>query len=370
MKNPRRLAFFLPDMRVGGAEKVALRLIRDFSVKGYEVDLLLMQPIGLLLEQLPPGVNVVDLRADRIRSAVLPLRRYFRDRQPAAMQISMWPLTVAAVIAHRLSGSRARLVLSDHIALSRQYAHFGLTRRMLLRWSIGFFYPLADARIVVSEDAANDLARVSGVPRASIEVIYNPVAKPNRSPVENDAGELWGTAKRRILSVGSLKDQKNHLLLIRSFAQLGARASARLIILGDGELRPSLEAAIASAGLEESILLPGFRDPWPFYESADLFVLSSDYEGFGLVIVEALRCGLTVVSTDCEAGPREILDGGRYGYLVPVDDEAALTAAMEGALERPLDPETLKARAEAISGQSTSDRYLELMTAAPREPQR
>jgi glycosyltransferase involved in cell wall biosynthesis len=360
--NSRRLAFFLPDMRVGGAENVALRLIRDFTVKGYEVDLVLMQSIGLLLEQLPPGVNVIDLRANRIRSAILPLRRYFRHRQPAAMQVSMWPLTVAAVVAHRLSASRARLVLSDHIALSRQYAHFGLIRRAMLRWSIGFFYPLADARVVVSNDAANDLARVSAIPRASIEVIYNPVARPDGSPWRSDADQLWGTATRRILSVGSLKDQKNQLLLIRSFAQLGERARSRLIILGDGELRPALEAAIAAEELGDSILLPGFRDPWPYYESADLFVLSSDYEGFGLVIVEALRCGLTVVSTDCEAGPREILDGGRYGYLVPVNDETALAAAMERALERPLDPEMLKARAEAISSQSTSDRYLELMS--------
>jgi glycosyltransferase involved in cell wall biosynthesis len=276
------------------------------------------------------------------------------------MQISMWPLTIAGVVAHRLSGSRARLVLSDHSALSKQYAHFGACAKALLRLSIRFVYPMADARIVVSHGAADDLARLSGLRRDKIEVVYNPVERPGSGHVAADADRLWGDAKPRILSVGRLKSQKNHLLLIRSFARLRRRIDARLIILGDGELRPDLEAAIAEEGLEQEVLLPGFRDPWPYYETADLFALSSDIEGFGLVLVEAMRCGLTIVSTDC-IGAREVLDDGKYGYQVPIGDDAALAGAMEAALSNRLDPGVLRARAEELSGQGASDRYLELM---------
>jgi glycosyltransferase involved in cell wall biosynthesis len=127
-----------------------------------------------------------------------------------------------------------------------------------------------------------------------------------------------------------------------------------------------LEPLVQSEGMAGQILLPGFTtDPWPHYASADLFALSSDYEGYPLVLIEALRCGLPIVSTDCESGPREILGGGRFGTLVPVGDEVALAEALKQALAQPRDAAALRARAEQLSGQSTSDRYLELMLGEP-----
>jgi glycosyltransferase involved in cell wall biosynthesis len=229
------------------------------------------------------------------------------------------------------------------------------------------FYPLADARIVVAKEAADDLARISGVDRRSLEVVYNPVGEPPADVgTTREIEALWGEAERRIITVGSLKAQKNQQLLIRSFTRAFKGRSVKLMILGQGELRPSLEALAAELGVSDQVLLPGFAtDPWSYYASADLFALSSDYEGYPLVLIEALRSGLTIVSTDCESGPREILDGGRYGRLVPVGDEEALSDAMKEALDRPQDSATLRARAETLSGQSTSDRYLELMLGEP-----
>jgi glycosyltransferase involved in cell wall biosynthesis len=166
----------------------------------------------------------------------------------------------------------------------------------------------------------------------------------------------------RIITVGSFKEQKNHALLIRSFARAFRDRVARLMILGEGPLRPQLEELARAEGVADQVLMPGFTtDPWPYYASADLFVLSSDYEGYPLVLIEAMRSGLSIVSTDCESGPREILEEGKYGTLVGCGDAEALAAAMEEALRRPTDPAALQARAEAISGQGTSDRYLELM---------
>jgi glycosyltransferase involved in cell wall biosynthesis len=137
------------------------------------------------------------------------------------------------------------------------------------------------------------------------------------------------------------------------------------MILGEGALRRELEILAGELGVGGQVLLPGFAaDPWPYYASADLFALSSDYEGYPLVLIEALRSGLPVVSTDCESGPREILDGGRYGTLVPVGDEQGLAEALWGGLAGRHDAAALRARAEALSGQSTSDRYLELMLGA------
>lgn len=360
---PRRLALLLPDMRGGGAERVALRLIEDFLAAGHDVDLVLLEAAGELLPLVPPAVTVIDLRAPRIRSAIAPLRRYFHERAPYAVQISMWPLTVAGIVAHRLAGSKARLVLSDHIVLTKQYGGLGVVGQAFLKWSIRLFYPMADARILVSNQAADDIAELSGIARESVEVIYNPVASGSAgAEADADLDALWGEADGRIITVGSFKDQKNHKLLIRAFALLRGQRAAKLMILGEGPLRAELEACARAEGVADQVLMPGFTtQPWPYYRSADLFVLSSDYEGYPLVLIEAMRSGLTIVSTDCESGPREILDGGRYGTLVPVGDAEALAEAMAQGLANPIDPALLLARSEALSGQDTSDRYLALM---------
>jgi glycosyltransferase involved in cell wall biosynthesis len=238
----------------------------------------------------------------------------------------------------------------------------------MLRLTTRLFYRRADARVAVSREVADDLADLSGIDRAAFDVIYNPI--PNPPPDLRTAPEaeaLWRGGEVRILSAGSLKGQKNQALLLRSFARLRQRRPAHLVLIGDGPLRGALSALADRLGLAGHVSMPGFvTDPWPYYASADLFVLSSDYEGFGNVLVEAMRCGLPVVSTDCKAGPREILADGAYGLLVPVGDEAALAKAMEEALDRRPDADMLKRRAEELSGSRAGERYLDLMLG--REP--
>ncbi|WP_242097940.1 glycosyltransferase [Sphingomonas sp. CROZ-RG-20F-R02-07] len=368
MTTPGRLAFLLPHMTGGGAERVALRLIEDFVAYGHPVDLLLMTQWGELLPLLPPAVRIIDLHAPRVRDVIRPLARYLRTERPEGLQAFMWPLTVAAVVAHRLARSNVRLVLSDHTTLSKQYGHLGRARRALLRESIRFAYPRADARVAVSAQAADDLAAVGGLARDGITVIYNPVDRPSAevrdSAAAQAAAAAWGNATARIITVGGLKAAKNQPLLIEAFAILRRSRPARLVILGEGELRGKLEALVAARGLTGDVVLPGFfTDPWPFYDTAQVFALSSDYEGYGNVLIEAMRAGLSIASTDCPSGPREILDGGTFGRLVPCDDPAALALALAEMLDHPAHPAIMRARAEALSGQDTSDRYLELMTA-------
>lgn len=362
-RNPAetRLAFLLPDMNGGGAERVALTIIKDFVSRGYQVDLVLVRAEGPLLALLPPSVTVIDLKAHRLMAALLPLARYFRERKPHAIQIRMWPLTIIGLLAHRLARSKARVVVSDHIALSKQYGHLPITFPVL-KASVRTLYGLADERIVVSAGAADDLAAISGVPRDRFKVIYNPAPPLKDVQRQPEIEKLWGDCDGRIITVGTLKTQKNQALLIRSFAILRKHRRAKLMILGQGPLLPKLEEIVAREGLGEDVLFPGFSiQPWDYMASADLFVLSSDYEGFGNVLVEAMRLGLSVVSTDCPSGPSEILGGGEFGRLVPCGDAAALAAAMEEALCHPTDPESLKLQADNLSGQASIDRYLELL---------
>lgn len=359
-----KLAFLLPDLGGGGAERVALRLAGEFVARGHQVDLVVLRAEGDLLDQLPPGVRLVDLAAPRIRNGIWALVRYLRRDCPDALQALMWPVTVLAVIAHRLARSKARLVTADHTTLSRHFAHFGMFRLALMKASIRLFYPMSDARVIVSRGAADDLANLTGLARDSIEVIYNPVSAPSGgSPEEAEA--LWTPGVARILTVGNLKSEKNHDLLIRAFARVAREHSAELIILGEGALRPELLRLAAEEGVGDRVRLPGFvADPGPFYRSAHLFALSSNYEGLPLVLLEAMHCGLQIVSTDCDSGPREILDNGRYGALVRCSDVEAFASALKLGLRNPADPELQRKRASQLAGSRTYERYLDLMLGA------
>ena len=358
----RTIAFVLPNLRPGGAERVGIRLMHGFRAAGHQVELVLMQEEGDLLREVPDDVRIVDLGVSRVRQAIRPLVRYFKETPPDAAQVRMWPLTVAAIIARRLSRAKTRLVVSDHAVLTKHFAGHPLTLAALGR-SVRWFYPWADARLVVANAAAEDFARISGLPRECFEVIYNPVDPPPRDVQPTPKIDaLWGNADGRIITVGTLKQQKNHALLIRSFARLRERRAAKLMIVGAGPLEDELKGLVVSLGVTDHVIFAGFiAQPWANYLSADLFVLSSDYEGYPNVLVEAMRCGLAVVSTDCESGPREILDGGRFGRLVPVGDETTLAEAMAAELDAPHSAERVRERAEALSGAGTIQRYLDLL---------
>lgn len=268
----------------------------------------------------------------------------------------MWPLTSVAILAHRLARSRALLMTSDHIA----FAHAGRRSKLAIRMSAAPLYWLADVRVAVSEGAARDLAALTGLSRSAIELIHNPISPPGVIAPTAEAERLWGGAKIRFIAVGSLKPQKNHDLLLRAFARLNLK-DAKLMILGEGHLRLDLERHAALLGIADQLVLPGFViDPWPFYATATAFVLSSNYEGFANVILEALAAGLPVVSTNCRSGPAEILDQGRFGALVPVGDEAALAEAMRRALDDSGDHLARREWAASFS-QGAARRYRELL---------
>jgi glycosyltransferase involved in cell wall biosynthesis len=183
-----------------------------------------------------------------------------------------------------------------------------------------------------------DMAQVTGIPRERITVIFNPsvvgteVAEKARAPLDHPWFELGQPPV--LVAVGRLQEQKDYPTMIRAFAQVRQARPVRLLILGEGKERPVLEAQIEELGLQEDVSLPGFvTNPYAYLARASLFVLSSRWEGLPTVLIEALCCSTPVVSTDCPSGPREILQGGKYGRLVPVGDAEALARAITAALD-------------------------------------
>jgi glycosyltransferase involved in cell wall biosynthesis len=357
-----KIAFLIANLGGGGAERVAISLIEGFVRRGHQVDLLLMRKTGVFLDRVPAEVRVIDLGASRIRNVVRPLVRYLRDVRPDALQVSMWPLPVAALVAAALARTPTRIVVSEHCALSKQYEG-SRTTLALLTASTRLFYRFADRIICVSNGVAKDLQNISGLAPNRVAVVYNPVeqATPARRP-DPEALRAWPVARHRILSVGSLKAQKNQALLVEAFARVAGEIDASLLILGEGPERKSLEDLITALGMDDRIRLPGFvSDPSPYYAAASAFVLSSDYEGLPTVLIEALAWGLPVVSTDCDSGPAEILKNGEIGTLVPCGSPSALAAAVRETVSRRADKGLSKARASDFGEDEAVTRYLELM---------
>jgi glycosyltransferase involved in cell wall biosynthesis len=354
----------LPDLRGGGAERVNLDLAHEFARAGHHVEFILRQARGELINEARASFEIVDLGCSRVRQMLPALARYLRGRRPDALIVAMWPLTAIAPAARSVASRDTRVLVSEHGILSAQYRDWGSAHRVALRASAGLGYRLADARVGVSRGVADDMACLSGLGRERFSVINNPVPLPSEpSPAARaEAEALWGVPPgARMLSVGRLKRVKNQALLLHAFARL-ERADTRLMLVGDGELEAELHGLAAELGIADRVIFAGFHaDPTPFYRTADLFVLSSDNEGFGNVIVEALNCGTPVVSTDCPSGPAEILAGGEYGTLVPVGDAEALSRAVEEALARPRDPERLRSRARDFSPEKAAKAYLDLL---------
>jgi glycosyltransferase involved in cell wall biosynthesis len=263
------------------------------------------------------------------------LVRYLRSEKPRAF-LAVTELTALAVITAKLiSRAHARVVIVLATTISKHKR--APLKKKIERILVSLLYPKADGIVAVSRGAAEDFAQYTGIPIERVKVIYNPVIKPSLHEQKKEAVEHPFFRDRSIpvvVSVGRLSEPKNFPLLIQAFALLRNRIQVRLAILGEGEMRPTLERLVDSLGIRDDVSLPGFvHSPYPYMSKASVYVTSSMWEGLPVALIEAMACGAPVVSTDCPSGPAEILDGGRYGHLVPVGDVQALADAIEASLK-------------------------------------
>ncbi len=359
-----KLLVFVPDLRLGGFEKNRVQLCNAFAQHGHSVTLVALNDKGELAAALSPDVTLLTLDGVRSFAAIRVLSRVIRDHKPDAVLAGLWPLTFLAAASHMLSGRIGRLVLSEHNQLSVQYRDWGLRHRIILRATLAFACRVSSANGAVSLGVVRDLARLTMLNEARFQVLFNPLrVLPAPTSAEQDAAEASWRKPRgcRVVTVGTLKAQKNHKLLIDAIAEVEG-CKAEVIIVGDGPMRAELEQYIDAQGLGDTCQLVGkHENPSAFFQSADLFVLSSNYEGLPNVLLEAMSFGLPIVSTDCPSGPDEILQGGAFGTLVPVGDTQALSGAITQALQADHDHDALRQRAQGFSPLLAAKRYLKLL---------
>lgn len=359
-----KVTVFLPSLSGGGAERSMLNLAHGLADYGCDVDLVLAQATGPYMSDIHASVRLVDLNASRVLTSLPALMRYLRTEQPKAMVSALNYANIVAIWARRLSGVPCRVLVNEQNTISRSARSSTRRRQRMVPYLAKHFYPWADYVIGNSQGVADDLSEVTGLPRAQIQMLYNPVITPDvRAKAHAPLKHPWFEPGQPpvVLAVGRLTKQKDFPSLIRAFAQVRRTRPARLVILGEGTDRAALEALVDELGLASDIALPGFVDnPYAYMSRAALYVLSSRWEGLPTVLIEALYCGPPVVATDCPSGPKEILDHGRHGALVPIGDVTALgeaiAAGLAGAIPRPSEESWHPYSLEAVVEQ-----YLDLM---------
>ena len=361
MSEPR-LAFLIPSFAGGGAEPMIIRLANEFARRGRPVDLVVFRPEGENAGKVSAAVRLVDLRVRSTLLAPFAIRSYLRRERPAVLISALFFANAFAILARALApGCGTRLIVTERAVLSVHARYSRRASRHLFVPVARLLYRFADRVVGISAGVAQDLRAITGLSDEQLLWIHNPALSPEvEEAARRKPGSLpWpDDGLPVIVTAGRLEPQKDQATLLRAFARLRARRPARLVIFGQGSLRPELEALVRELGLEDDALLPGYEpDLLPVLAAADLFVLSSLYEGFGNVLVEALACGLPVVSTDCPSGPSEILGDGEFGRLVPPGDEAALAEALEAALDDPGEPERHRSRAREFSLERCADRF-------------
>jgi len=410
---PVRIALAVENMEGGGVGRMTLNLASGLIARGHQVDLLLCSLTGPYLNSIPDAVRVIahsararsmrqsrdfrrqtpaSVRVVHIRSrwswkwltrlrmavalrwpwkdakllnsnmarAFLGITQYVRRERPRVILASLETSTTAALLARQWAGKEVRVVVAVHCSVWDVLQTPARTRRLA-----EMLYPKADGIVTVSRDLADELTSKMPIPHDRITPIYNPIFTPDLESLASETPTHPWLQKKGlsvILTAGRLHKVKDHRTLLRAFARLAGRPEMRLVILGEGPERTSLEALVRELGLEGKVDMPGWEpNPFAFMIHARMFVLSSRREGLPSVLIEALACGCPVVSTDGPTGPRVILEDGRWGTLVPVGDDAALAQAMEAALEAPPDRDALRRRASFFSVERAVEQYEKIL---------
>ena len=401
----QRIAILTPTLAGGGAERKALCIATGLLERGHDIDLILDRLICHYPSEVPDKIRLffrsnrsdAKTRSNLGRVAVVPRPlvaapipwgvHYPRTALVSRLQWKQLPLLVgtrpprwAASIATYLDREQPSALLAMNVlavaattlatALAQHPPRVVATlhdvfrsRRLIRRARIS--YPFADAAVGVSHGVAAQLEEVPGISRDRVHTIYNPVVSADlgRKALE-PAGHPWldKPSGPVILAIGRMKKVKGFSTLLAAFSRLVSQRSARLIVLGEGALRKPLSSLARELRITEVVDFPGFvENPYAFLAKADLFVLSSRIEALANVLIEAMACGCPVVSTDCPFGPREILENGRHGALVPVGDPEALAAAMARALDEPPQRSALRKRASFFSAERAVNQYEKLL---------
>lgn len=354
----QKVLWFTTSLGGGGAESHLIRVANALDRNEFECEIAVARGGGVLESRL----RAVPLRAfsgPKSRSssasllrAVTPLRRLLRESPPDLICSVMGPANVVALAAVAGMKSRPALVLCAQNNPQLAFAGWH-PLNMAVRYGMRHHYRRADAIVALSQGVAGALPEFDAALTRTIHVIPNAALDDSLEAERHAACPVARPEGHLLVACGRLNEQKAYPVLLEAVAQLNRQRVVSLWIVGEGPLRQVLEQRVAQLGIAHRVQFLGFHsNPYPLLAAADVFVLSSHYEGFGNVIVEAMACGAPVVSTNCPYGPQDIIRSGENGILVEPNDPTALA---QGIL-RVLDDEALRTRL-VEAGTITAEHY-------------
>lgn len=332
-----KVVFRLSSMGFGGAERVFLSVAEALAHQHqveihFVVDMIGKGETENLVKA--RGFKLTGLACTKTMHSIIPLKNYIDSVKPDILISAYTDTNMGAILSAKLAKHRCKVIVSEHASLKEHWQHASLKRKALLGAYVKYGYKLADHILTVSQGIATQIIKM-GHPAHKVSCIYNPV-RFNTTPTDQVLTKTKSTPPI-ILAVGRITRQKDYFTLLQAVSLLLKQKSARLVIVGgvhEQSEKRKLDDFIKTNHLMDHVEFVGFTENiQDYYKVADVFVLSSAWEGFGNVIVEALAFGLPVVSTNCNHGPAEILEGGKYGYLVPVGDSSAMAKALNQVLD-------------------------------------
>ncbi|KAF5059567.1 Glycosyltransferase Gtf1 [anaerobic digester metagenome] len=315
-------------------------LALEFANMGHDVDMILAKAEGPYIEDIQGRVRIFDLKKKHVSSSFSKLIKYLRKEKPDVILSTLNNANIITIISKIISKTNVRVLVRQANTLSLNQLNLSKKLRFrdkIIPLLVRCIYPLADAIVAVSHGVEKDLIEYANIPKNKIKVIYNPVIDDRLHVLSLEKiYHPWFVDKAFpvILSAGRLNRQKDYRTLIEAVAIVRDHVPVRLVILGEGEERRNLERLVDEKQMNDIVSMPGFvNNPFPYMKQADLFVLSSIFEGLPNVLIQSLALGTPVISTDCPSGPREILDDGRHGKLVPVQNSFLLAESIIKAIE-------------------------------------
>jgi len=377
MRKKTKVCFILSGYGFGGIEK-NLQNLSDYFVKNeIDVDLVIFhsksfngidwKKAGLFNEK----VNIITFlkNVEPCHKCLYSFKlwsHFFKYRRKYDTIISsIEAINVMSILAHKLSLNKAKLIVTTHTDLSNELKYNGNKVFRLGLFLASVLYRFSHRIVAVSNGVRKSMEKELKITEKNIEVIYNPTSKEEYFNMTPARPHFWFNGiDKVIIGVGRFEDkQKDFKLLIRAFALVANKLDVKLILLGEGPLRKKLTNEIEKLNIKDKVLLPGFvNNPLEYMYHADLFVLSSLWEGFGNVIVEALAVGCPVVSTDCPSGPAEILGDNEFGKLVKERTPEALAKAMfeELGKDKEVGREKRQNRAKDFDIEKIAEQYIKL----------
>lgn len=320
MSRKTRVLFVVPNLSGGGAERVIVNLLRHLNRQKIELMLMVTELKGPYVAELPDDVPVVDLQASRVRYALPKLVNHINRLKPDVVMSTLNYMNMALLSVKPFLRNNPKLIVREANTPTKSMQFHPPFKKRLFTRLYQWQYPKADVIITQSDGMRSDL--LSFLPQVSpkkVVRIYNPLDVDKVIQEANTHNPFQIGEGRQIVAAGRLTYQKGFDLLLHAFQKVAMVCEdVHLQIMGEGPMREELTDLADQLGMSGRVTFQGFQaNPYPYMKHADLFILSSRWEGFPNILLEALACGSAVVSTECPSGPKEILANNEYGLLIP-----------------------------------------------------